>query len=68
MAVVLVAIPGAGGLVLLVIGAAIQFRNSSPSSNAPVDQRSRERFGVGARIAAAGGLGLLATALIAAWR
>ena len=68
MATALVAIVGAGGLVLLVIGTSIQFRNRSPYSNTPIDEQSRKRFGVGPWIAALGFLlGLLAQ-LSAAWR
>ena len=66
MATALGTILGTGGLVLLVIGTTIQFRNRSPYSNTPIDQQSRKRFGVGAWIAALGSL--LANMLIAAWR
>jgi len=50
---------GAAGLVLLLIGTTIQFRNRSPYSNTVIDQESRKRIGVGASVhvidAAAGG-------------
>ena len=64
MATALGTILGAGGLVLLVIGTTIQFRNRSPYSNATIDEQSRKRFGVGAWIAAVGSVGLLANMLI----
>lgn len=64
----LVMVFGTVGLLLLLIGTAIQFRNRSPYSNVPIDEESRNRFGVGAWLAAAGALGLLASTLGAAWR
>jgi len=59
---------GAGGLILLLIGTSIQFRNRSPYSNTPIDEQSLKRAGVGAWIATVGLLLGLVAQLSAAWR
>ena len=65
----MVLILGAAGLVLLLIGTTIQFRNRSPYSNTPIDQESRKRIGVGASIALLGSLlSLLANGLNVFWQ
>jgi hypothetical protein len=56
------------GLILLVVGAAIQLRNRSPYSRTTMDQDARKRFGLGAWIAAAGSLCILLAQLARIWR